>query len=209
MRRLGARPEIQDQYLYFTEDTARVLYAILKLQHDSRFTLPGATQRRLQKDTGLSQPQVAAVVADLQAAGYIRTVAVRGSGALEALESAKKLYACDGSACITCRDTAVVLLELQRLSQQSHEEKVDFRLFGKRLVASRQLQYLQYDDLCGCPEYPGKLQEMVDGLYLTRISSTLVRLTGRVRFEQLYLQILRDQPSLSDLSRYSFARETV
>ncbi len=186
---------------------ALVLYAILRLQHDSRFSLPGATQRRLQNDTGLPQAQITTILADLEAAGYIRTVAVRGSAALEALESAKKVYECDASASITCRDTAVFLLELLRHSQQNREERVSFAQFAHQLIARRLLQYLTYQDLAGFPEFTGTLQQMADRLYLTRLSSTFVRLTGRVRFEQPYLQILRDQPALSELAGYSFGRK--
>jgi hypothetical protein len=181
---------------------AKVLYAILRLQH-AQLPLPGATQKRIHECTKIPQPQISPILSELREAGYISEIAVRGQEALDIL-GAKKTYELDVAVSITCRDTAVMLLELLGAPRDA-EGKIDFSEFLDGLERDKKLRYLLRADIMGTTGYPGKLHELVTkGLYLERVAAGHVRIRSRIHFERKYLEILRELPNLDKIVGFRF-----
>jgi hypothetical protein len=115
------------RYLRLSGSTAKILYAILKLQQKQaslRGDLPDATQPELEKLLAFKYSYVHKKLMELREAGYVVVAASHGNpgrppgpGKREPL-----LYEIEVKTAISCRDTAALLLELLHYAKQQHKE---------------------------------------------------------------------------------------
>lgn len=219
------------KYLLLEDKMAKMLYAILKLQHapatQTGMVLPSATQTELGKILSLSRKQVSLMLKDLVSANYVVVADCKRGGGVGDLA-----YEIEVKTAISCRDTAAVLLELLRYAKQKHADDqaghvskpegdlkvdrvafVDF-LFGAE--SGSELWYYDRKDLLGPPHpdqhgnpysgyYKGKLNELADaGEYIERVSADWVRPRMKITLEIPYLLLVRDQVPLDQLGKLRF-----
>jgi hypothetical protein len=197
----------REHLIYLSEKIAKVLYAVLRLQHDQRHELPGATVKRVESFTGFKDKAVRESLEELQKAGYVSAAVAKGE-ARQLMENAQDIYEIDVRTSITCRDTAVFLLALVEAwkSSKDPEGKVDARPLVEKLVKEKQFKYLTEVDIFGNHlGYKGKIAELIEaGMHLERVSEKHFRLRAKVHMEERYLQVLKAQPTLDELAAWTF-----
>ncbi len=200
-------PETPEHLIYLSERTAKVLYAVLRLQHDQRHDLPGATVKRVQSFTGFKSRVVREILNELKGAGYVAAAFAKGE-AYTLLDNSLDVYEINVRTSITTRDTALFLLELVEAWKDSKDPEgtVDARPLVEKLAAEKQFLCLTEADIFGDhPGYIGKIAELIEaGLHLERVSEKRFRLRAKVHMEERYLQILKAQPTLDELAAYKF-----
>ena len=227
LRELFEKHQKPHTYLPIDDQAAKVLYAILKLQHHflqetSVSALPQADRKRIVNVTSLTADQVNRTIVQLRAAGYILRGNLRhvhGTG--EESSGGHEIFEVDVPVVASCADTAVVLLELLEQARQNvkvppkrddsrpldneMDGKVDRTKFVAKMLESRKLAYFSREDLLGDAIQKGKLDQVTDaGEYIERVSSTHIRPRMRIALERPYLALLAQQVPLEDLQKYKW-----
>jgi hypothetical protein len=197
--------KIQSRHNYhdLSDNEAKILFAILRLQH----TESGATQKGLENIMGVDQGQISGLLTPLVDGGYVIIGKVStgfgGSGP-------KQIYELQARTAITCRDTALFLLELLQSEPEYafNEQIIDLRRFLPALSDSQKLHYLTIDDFRGTATYPGKIAELaIAGEYIERVGEHYIRPRIRLLLERKFLLLVIECPALKDLSSFVFDSE--
>jgi DNA-binding MarR family transcriptional regulator len=233
-KREKAKREKLKKYLLLEGRTAKVLYAILKLQHahasQDRMGLPQATQAEIERLLHMDRTQVSRTLQALVSANYV-VVADCSKGDMAKSDS---VYEIEVKTAISCRDTAALLLELLAYAKRGSKgatgcdrsrdegdlkfDRVPFvnSLFKADKEESDVLWYYDKKDLLGRPHhgrdgkpydgyYTGKLNELADaGEYIERVSADWIRPRMKITLEIPYLLLVRDQVSLDQLKQLDF-----
>ena len=153
----------------------------------------------------LDQGSISTLLTGLVEGGYIKIAKIAtGFGG----PGPKQIYELQSRTSITCRDTALFLLELAESERVHDEQMVDLRVLLPALERSEKLRYLTQADFEGCPTYAGKIAELaIAGEYVERLGQHYVRPRFRLLLERKYLTLLVDGPKLTELSSRRFSRD--
>ena len=201
----------QRVYHYLDEQSAKVLYVILRMQYmfdgHTEDHLPGANLKRIESWTGIPNTVVSRkIIPLLEQAGYIVKAGIHEAEAIAATGS-RDMYELHVRNCITCRDSAVLLLSLlsfyKERSEEDGEGKIDLSSFVSYVQG--RLQYFTNEDLWGNNEHPGKFADLANLTeHIERVSVRYIRPRLKLYLEQRYLELVAKEVKLEALKHYSW-----
>lgn len=215
-------------YLYLHETASKVLYAILKLHQkflkesrEGELSLPKVNEASLAKQLGFEDvTSVNRAITQLRRANYVVSASVQ-TGHPGHQKRSPQYFEVQVKTCITCKDTAKLLLELSAFSKtvKDAEGKVLIEDFLMHLglpetttetTPSKKLEYFDRQDLLGTDAYKGKINELAEsGEHVERISAKHIRPRMKLALELPYLKLLAHEDiTLKDLPHYRFDKDT-
>jgi len=222
-------------YYELDEDSAKVLYACLKLQHRSwrrcKGEFPEASIEALIALTGVDKTKTYRdIMPNLKRAEYILSARTHKRGGPE-------VYEVNVKKSITNGDTARMLLALMDFADEKQSDETTADPEGKVLVTEFVKQRLEFrvqsqldleerpgtssggqralieylspeDIVSGDERSKSKIDELAEaGEHIERVSRDYIRPRLRLHLERLYLKLLAKGIEISKLRHYAFDRE--